>query len=96
MRARIGSADQATIASAEISRIGSASQMAAVSAETPRVGSADQVEVILAEASGPLPLPVVETADPQVTAEAGAAAASLLVEAVQVTLFISYIPQIFY
>jgi len=70
--------------------------MAVVSAETPRVGSADQVEVTPAETSGPLPLPVVEMADPQVTTEVGAAAASLLVEAVQVILFISYILQIFY
>jgi len=95
VRARIGSADQTAITSAEVPRIGSASQMAVVSAETSRVGSADQVVVTPTETPGPLPLPVVEMADPQVTAEAGAAAASLLVEAVQVTLLISYIPQIF-
>ena len=80
MRARIGSADQTVIASAEVPRIGSADQMAVASAETPI----------------PLPLPVVEIADPQVTAEVGAAAASLLVEAVQVILLISYILQIFH
>ena len=96
VRARIGSADQAAIASTEVSRIGSASQMAVVSAETSRIGSADQVVVTPAETSGPLPLPVVEMADPQVTAEVGAAAASLLVEAVQVILFISHILQISY
>ena len=95
MRARIESADQTTIASAEVSRIGSASQMAAASAETPRVGSADQMGVMRAETPDPSPPSVVETADPQVAAKAGAAAASLLVEAVEVTLFISCIPQIF-
>ena len=70
--------------------------MAVASAETPRIGSADQMAVTPAETPIPLPLPVVEMADPQVTAEVGAAAASLLVEAVQVILFISYILQIFY
>jgi len=96
VRARIGSADQTAIASAEVPCIGSADQMVVASAETPRIGSADQMAVTPAETPIPLPLPVVEIADPQVTAEVGAAAASLLVEAVQVILLISYILQIFH
>jgi hypothetical protein len=56
-----------------------------------RIGPTDQSAVVSAETPTPPALPTTEMVDPQTAAEVGAAAASLLVEAVQVTSHTSHI-----